>query len=73
MTYVLAAIPPLAIAGDPLAGIVVGGVAGVVAAFLGAALLGTALNALGRLAAGHQFPSRAHGSSGADGEFREAA
>jgi len=73
MTYVLAAIPPLAIAGDPLAGIVVGGVAGVVAAFLGAALLGAALNALRRLAAGHRSPSRGHSSSAADDECREAA
>lgn len=73
MTYVLAAISPLAIAGDPLAGIVVGGVAGVGAAVLGAALLGAALNALRRLAAGHQFPFPAHGSSATDGEFRQAA
>lgn len=73
MTYVLAAIPPLAMAGDPLAGIVVGGVAGVIAAFLGAALLGAALNALRRSAAGHQLPPRAPGRVGADGEFRDAA
>ena len=63
MTYVLAAIPPLAIAGDPLAGILVGGVAGVIAAVLGAALLGVALNALRRLAGGHQFPSQMHGTN----------
>lgn len=73
MAHLLAAIPLLPLTGDPFAGILVGGTAGLLAVFLGAALLGEALNALRRGAAGHQSSSHAHGHSATDREFREAA
>ena len=73
MAYLFAAIPLLPLTGDPLAGIVVGGVTGLLAAFLCAALLGGALNALRRAAAGHQSSFHTQGNSATDREFREAA
>jgi len=73
MAYLFAAISLVPLTGDPLAGIVVGGAAGLLAASLGAALVGTALNALRRAAAGHLPSSRTHGHSATHREFREAA
>jgi hypothetical protein len=73
MAYLLAAIPPLPLAGDPLTGIVVGGSAGLVTVFLGAALLGSVLNALRQRPAGHRSRFQAHGHMAADCDFREAA
>ncbi len=73
MAYLLAVIPLLPLTGDPLAGSVVGGAAGVLAAFLGAALVGAGLNALRRAAAGHQSSPQAHSHAATDQEFREAA
>ncbi len=73
MTSVLSVIVPLAVARDPLSGIVVGGCVGVVAAVLGAALLGAVLNTLRRLAAGRRHPFRGHDSPPADRELRHAA
>jgi hypothetical protein len=48
MTHVLAAISLLLLVRDPLGSVVVGGAAGLTAAFFAAALLGCALNALRR-------------------------
>jgi len=73
MAYLFAAIPLFALVGDPLAGSVVGGSAGLIAAFLGAALLGSALNALRRRAAGNRSRFQAHACRAADRDFREAA
>jgi hypothetical protein len=73
MAYLLATIPLLLVAADPLAGIVIGGSAGAAAALLGAALLGSALNAIRRRAAGHQPRFHAHGHTAADRGFCRAA
>lgn len=48
MTHILAAISLLLLVRDPLGNVVVGGAAGLAAVFIGAALLGCALNALRR-------------------------
>jgi hypothetical protein len=71
MNYPLTFLPLLPLAGDPLNGILVGGSAGLIAAFLVAALVGMALNAL-------RTPVRHAGRRDArigppDDHFREAA
>ena len=73
MAYLLTVIPPLALVGDPLAGIVVGGSAGVIAALLGAALIGSVVNGLRQGAAGTRSRFRTHACTAADRDFREAA
>jgi hypothetical protein len=78
MAYLLAVIPPMALVpmalvADPLAGVVVGGSAGVVAAFLGAAALGSLLNGLRKRGAGNRRRFQAHACTAADHGFRKAA
>ena len=72
MTYALASIALPLIVADPLAGIAVGGSAGVVAVLLCAALVGAALNALARRSGPPPDHDR-HGISAADHEIRHAA
>jgi hypothetical protein len=73
MAYLLATIPPLPLAGDPLTGIVVGGSAGLVAVFLGAAVLGSLLNGLRERGADNRCRFQAHACTAADRDFLEAA
>jgi branched-subunit amino acid ABC-type transport system permease component len=54
MGYLLTGIPPMALVVDPFAGAVVGGSAGLIAALLGAALVGSVLNGLRQRAAGNR-------------------
>jgi len=78
MAYLLAvilppALVPLALVADPLAGIVVGGSAGLIAAFVGAAVLGSLLNGLRERGAGNRCRSETHACTAADRHFRKAA
>jgi hypothetical protein len=73
MAYTLTIIAPLALVADPLAGVVVGGSAGIIAAFLGAALVGSFLNGLRRRVAGNRFRFPGHACTAADWGFRKAA
>lgn len=73
MAYLLTVIPLMALVADPLAGAVVGGSAGLIAALLGAALLGSVLNDLRQRAAGNQPRFHGHACTAAGRDFREAA
>ncbi len=73
MAYLLAVIPPLALVADPLAGIVVGGSAGLIAVFLGAAVLGSLFNGLRERRVGNRCRFQAHACTAADRDFRKAA
>lgn len=68
--FALILAPP--VSADPLAGILVGGVLGLIAALVGGAFVGTILNVL-RRSAGQQFRTRVQGSPRADQDFSEAA
>lgn len=78
MAYLFAVIPPLALVPlalvvDPFAGIVVGGSAGLIAVFAGAAVLGSLLNGLRQRGAGNRRRFQAHACTAADRDFRKAA
>ncbi len=72
MGYPVTFIPLLALAGDPLKGVLVWGSPGLAAALLAAALLGMGLNALYQAAA-HDRRPHTHGSPPADRELPQAA
>jgi hypothetical protein len=71
MDYSSTFLPLLVLAGDPLGGVLVGGSTGLIAAFLVAALLGMALNALRRTPR-HDGRRDTHVGTPHD-DFREAA
>ena len=78
MAYLLAvilppALVPLALVADPLAGIVVGGSAGLIEAFVGAAVLGSLLNGLRERGAGNRRRFQAHAYTAADRDLLKAA
>lgn len=78
MAYLFAVIPPLALVplalvADPLAGIVVGGSAGLIAVFVCAAVLGSLLNGLRERGAGNRCRFHVHACTAAGRDFRKAA